>query len=150
MEIFFSTTNIFAEMAPLYIPYQLSVHNFRFRIKPLYFQNENDLQSCAAKLKTPCDCCGCACHFFDIISAVFDLYVHYFMHQDLNKKNTSNSILISRPAIQSIMVPFLILFKYLDLIKDFLLTHHVIVSLTAGYGFLHVLKNLNLFSSVVS
>ena len=53
----------------------------------------------------------------------------------------------SRPKVRSSLVPFKIFSKYLDLIKDMLLTNHLIVTLG---GMDVVIKNHNNFSSVVS
>ena len=53
----------------------------------------------------------------------------------------------SRPKVRSSLVPFKIFSKYLDLIKDILLTNHLIVTLG---GMDVVIKNHNNFSSVVS
>ena len=40
--------------------------------------------------------------------------------------------------------------KYLDLIKDIILLHHVVVSMTAGAGLLTIFEYWNTFPSVVS
>ena len=53
----------------------------------------------------------------------------------------------SRPKVKSFLVPFKIFSKYLDLIKDILLTNHLIATLG---GMDVVIKNHNNFSSVVS
>ena len=53
----------------------------------------------------------------------------------------------SRPKVKSFLVPFKIFSKYLDLIKDMLLTKHLIATLG---GMDVVIKNHNNFSSVVS
>ena len=53
----------------------------------------------------------------------------------------------SRSKVRSSLVPFKIFSKYLDLIKDILLTNHLIATLG---GMDVVIKNHNNFSSVVS
>ena len=53
----------------------------------------------------------------------------------------------SRHKVKSSLVPFKIFFKYLDLLKDILLTNHVIEKM-GGIGV--VIQNPNIFSSVVS
>ena len=60
------------------------------------------------------------------------------------------SYFFSRPVIKFIQLPFQIFGKYLDLIKDIILIHHVVVSMTAGAGLLTIFENWNIFPSVVS
>ena len=49
--------------------------------------------------------------------------------------------------VKSSLVPFMIFFKYFDLLKDILLTNHVIEKMG---GIDVVIQNPNIFSSVVS
>ena len=53
----------------------------------------------------------------------------------------------SRPKVKSSLVPFKIFSKYLDLLKDMVLTNHLIEALG---GIDVVINNHNNFSSVVS